>query len=268
MGRFMRLLRWELDSPLVVLIFFTGLVLGFMIVHRADLSVAVSTGGFYASTSGLYPPLNASGTSDVLQAVSNGGYASAPTGMVVVGNLRVGFGIYTFLMILIGSLVFRWDRDSGYAPGIYSLPYSKSRVFVAKFTVFLLLSLALYALPYLFAVLPSNADILRVLLSVLSSREALKALVLALYAILYTVSITAFVASVLPGLFPTIIGAFFLVAISADLFPNTLPPFSFITVPLTSQLSPLQARFFVPGVVVPAVLFLLGVYVFERRDVV
>ncbi len=172
------------------------------------------------------------------------------------------------MIILIGSLVFRWDRDSGYAPALYSLPYSKSKVFVAKFAAFLLLSFALYLLPYLLAVLPSNADIPHAVFSILSSKEALKVFVLSAYAVLYTVSITAFVASVLPGLFPTIIGAFFLVAISADLFPSTLPPFSFITAPLTSQLSPLEARFFLPGVVVPVALFLLGVYAFERRDVV
>ncbi|WP_297519110.1 hypothetical protein [Thermococcus sp.] len=259
MGRFMRLLRWELDSPLVVLIFFVGLILGFAMVHRAGLSVAVGTGGVYTSTSG---------SSGLLQVLSEVGYAFTPTGRVLVGDLRVGFGVYTFMMILLGSLIFRWDRDSGYAPILYSLPYSKSKVFVAKFAAFLLLSLLMYLLPCLFSVFPSNADIPGVVLSILSSERALKALVLALYAILYTVSITAFVASVLPGLFPTIIGAFFLVAISSNLFPGTLPPFSFITVPLTSQLSPLEARFFVPGVVLPVILFLLGVYAFERRDVV
>ncbi|WP_456366904.1 hypothetical protein [Thermococcus sp.] len=172
------------------------------------------------------------------------------------------------MIILIGSLIFRWDRDSGYAPALYSLPYSKSKVFVAKFAAFLFLSFTLYLLPYLLAVFPSTADIPRAVFSILSSREALKVLILSAYAVLYTVSITAFIASVLPALFPAIIGAFLLVAISSNLFPRVLPPFSLITVPMASSLSPLEGRFSVPGLVVPLILFLLGLYAFERRDVV
>ncbi len=172
------------------------------------------------------------------------------------------------MIILMGSLIFRGDRDFGYASVLYSLPYSKSKVFASKFAAFLVLSIALYLLPYLLAVIPSNADILGIVLGILESREALKVLVLGIYAVLYTVSVTAFIASVLPGLFPTIIGAFFLVSVSANLFPGTLPPFSFITVPVTYSLSPLEARFVVPGLVMPLALFILGMYVFERRDVV
>ena len=268
MGRFLRLLRWELDNPLVVLIFLTGLILGFGMVHQADLSVAASVGSIYTTLSLHYQVSSPSGIAGPQSWASRVDYASTPTGMAVVSSLRVGFGMYTFLMILIGGLIFRWDRDSGYAPVVYSLPYSKSKIFTAKLVAFLSLSLMLYILPYLSAVLTSNADILSVVLSILSSGRAIRVLILSLYAVLYTVSITAFISCVLPGLFPTIIGTFFLVAVSSNLFPKTLPPFSFITVPVTSSLSPLEMRFFVPGVVIPLALLLLGFYLFERRDVV
>jgi len=269
MARPVKLVLWEMNNPLVVLILFVGLILGFAAVHQAYLSVGSAVGGRYPATNGQYTALNFSTKSNSIQIRAlEGDYFYTSTGRSITGDLRVGFGVYTFITILMGSLIFRWDRDSGYASVLYSLPYSKSTVFVAKFTAFLTLSLTLYVLPYLLAVIPSNADILSVVLDVLKSRETLKIFALSIYAVLYTVSVIAFIASILPGLFPTIIGAFFLISISSNIFPNVLPPFSFITVPVTYSLSPLEARFMIPGLIIPLVLFILGLYVFERRDVV
>jgi ABC-2 type transport system permease protein len=165
-------------------------------------------------------------------------------------------------------LIFRWDRDCGYAPTVYSLPYSKFKIFIAKSTAFLTLSLILYFFPYVLVIIPSNADILHVVSLILSSRKVLSGLTLALYAVLYTASVTALLGSFLRGLFPTLIGAFFVLSLSSSLFPSSLPPFSFLMYTAYSNVSPFEARFAVPGLVLPFLFFLIGALIFERRDVV
>ena len=121
------LVLWELNRPLVVMTFVAGLVLGFISAHSYYLGPHSVVGSAYFAE----PSLSALPVSRAMWHV----LTSLP---------RELFSVYSFVLLLLGSIVFRHDRDAGYAQAIYTLPYRKHRIFLAKLVALLCLTLLLF----------------------------------------------------------------------------------------------------------------------------
>ncbi|WP_297074142.1 hypothetical protein [Thermococcus sp.] len=245
------LISWELNRPLVVMTFFAGLVMGFISVHSAYL-IPYSKVHVISSTTPI------------------GSFSFSPEGNAfwhVLKSLpRAGFSVYSFLVILLGTLIFRHDRDTGYALTLYTLPHRKSKIFLAKLVSLLLLTVLMLYLLLFLSVFLSSATVAGYVPLMLDG-AFFKTLLLITLALVYVATLTAFLSTVLAGMFPTLIGSYLIVHLSTAIGGGKLPPFSLFI--RATELNPALSNSSVVlhGVLLPLILALLGAIVSERRDV-
>ncbi|ACJ16523.1 hypothetical membrane protein, conserved [Thermococcus onnurineus NA1] len=195
------------------------------------------------------------------------------TGTAIISTL--GFsGIWMILVSIIpvlSILVFRQERDVGYALSLYTLPLSKREFFFVKTATVYLLSLLVTYIPIFFVILITQADNWGALTKVMSSGNFVSAMILVLYFVLYSVAVSIVVSLTFRNAFLDFLVSFFILAVP-NFIGLSVPPFRFInrivmlvlTTPDTSKIA--KTEFFA-GVVVPAILLLVGIVMIERRDV-
>ncbi len=259
MRRTLRLFIWEIINPLVLLVFLAGLILGFMgtnstLLHAYSIKGGVSGIGVGGKLVHLYGyPLSTSG--NALQNVLN----QLP---------KAGFGSYYFVIMLLGVLIFRYDRDMGYSSTIYSLPYRKSKIFLVKLLSLLVLSFMLLFLPLFIDIFLSNATIAASVLGMVSKRAFLISLFLVVGAIFYLDALTALLSILLRGMFQSLIAVFIVVYLSQSISSSKLPPFNLISSALTPNLNRVTPSMLFSALILPLMLVVVGLLIAERRDVV
>ncbi len=256
MGRFKKLVAWELNDQLRLIIFLLGvppltylLAVGYLRSQWEVSSVSSSHPFFYTTQS----PLGS------ITAVHLFDYLSLSSGFWVLLSLLVSiFSIMTF----------RYDRENGYALSVYSLPFTKREIFTAKmFSVLLLSSLSLY-IPLLIVDVFPNADILNVIKGIILTRPYLHLLVFATYFVLFSLSVSVLFSVLLRNMFLAFIASFFLLVLPFFAGLNW-PPFSFVQM-LSKSLSgasPFDGFWLFWGLVTSALIVAFSGLVFTRRDV-
>ncbi|AHL23827.1 ABC-2 family transporter permease [Thermococcus nautili] len=245
------LISWELNRPLVVMTFFAGLVMGFISVHSDYLSPYSTVHVISATASVELSSFSLSGNAfwHVLKSLP-----------------RAGFSVYSFLVILLGTLIFRHDRDTGYALTLYTLPYKKSKIFLAKLVSLLFLIVMMLYFPLFLSVFLSSATVAGHIPFILDE-AFFKTLLLITLALVYVATLTAFLSMVLRGMFPTLIGSYLIVHISTSIGGGKLPPFSLFIRATEINPSLLDSSVVLHGIFLPLLLIILGVIASERRDV-
>ena len=245
------LISWELNRPLVMMTFFAGLVMGFISVHSAYLSP--------------YSKVHVISATESVES-----FSFSPVGNAfwhVLKSLpRAGFSVYSFLVILLGTLVFRHDRDTGYALTVYALPYRKFKIFLSKLVSLLLLTVMMLYLPLFLSVFLSSATVAGYVPLILDG-AFFKTLLLITLALVYVATLTAFLSTVLAGMFPTLIGSYLIVHLSTAIGGGRLPPFSLFI--RATELNPTlsNSSVLLHGIILPLMFTLLGAIFSERRDV-
>ncbi|WP_430515129.1 ABC transporter permease [Pyrococcus woesei] len=250
MSRIKTLFMWELNDPLKVDILLAGMLLNTSILHRSYLIVMSSL------TISI-------GTSTLMDNPGN-----SPTTLVIEGVLRnFSFWMSSLLfLILLGVITFRLDRDSGYANSLYSLPYSKLEIFLVKFFTIIIFSAFLVFLPFFSVIVLSNFTIIDYLPSILFSDMIKFRLIMAIYTLLYSLSIITLLSLLSPNVFVGFIVSFLSIFIPIFLNIANIPPALFI-LSYYGSVSPFDQKLLISGMVVPAILLSLSGLLIDRRDV-
>jgi len=244
------LVSWELNRPLVVMTLFAGLVMGFISVHSSYLNPYSTT--HVISTTAPIESFSLTPNNSAFWHVLK----SLP---------RAGFSAYSFLVILLGTLIFRYDKDTGYALTLYALPYRKFKIFLAKLTSLLIITIVMLYLPLFLSIFLSNATVAKHILPLMMG-SFLRTLALITMSLIYVATLTAFLSVVLRGMFPTLIGSYLVVQVSTTIGGDKLPPFSLFL--KATQLYPsFDISVVFQGIILPLFLGILGMILSERRDV-
>ncbi|ASJ00556.1 ABC transporter permease [Thermococcus gorgonarius] len=249
------LLKWELSEHLRV----SMLVIGIPVLLMVLVSDLLSYARAFSYSSG--------GSLGV--EISEWSVSHSPTGQVILSVFGINhFWILLLILIVImGVMVFRADREGGYAQAIFTLPLSKGKVFGIKFAVLLIYSLLLLYLPVFLFLATAFASVPDLFSELLGWADFRNLLVFALYFALYSSALSALVSLVLPNSSQAIMVAFILLLLPS-LLGIGLPPFSFVSaIPkhLNAVFSP---GYILQGLIVPGILMLLSLILTERRDVV
>ncbi|MDV3104338.1 ABC transporter permease subunit [Thermococcus waiotapuensis] len=255
MKRFLTLLSWEISDPLRLAIFLLGVPSLTYVLEVSYLKaqwevVSVSSTTFIPPT---VPPINS------VTAIHLFEYLSFSPGFWI---------LLAFLVSVFSILAFRYDRERGYAFTVYSLPFTKGELFLAKTLSVLLASILFLYIPLLIVDLVPNADIIGVVKEITLTTRYFYLLVFATYFVLFSLSVSVTFSVLLRNMFLSFIASFFLLVLPffADL---SWPPFSFVPMLEKSLcwVSPFESGWVLRGLVVPAVLLTLSGAVFVRGDV-
>ncbi|MFA4662116.1 ABC transporter permease [Pyrococcus kukulkanii] len=251
MSKLRVLLNWELNDPLKVIILITGMLLNALIIHRSYLNVSSSLTHFVGiSTLRINPE-------------------STHTAMIIeslLQNLSFWMNSLSFL-VLLGVITFRLDRDFGYANSLYSLPYSKTKILIAKLLAVLMFSLLLILLPFFSVTILANFTIIRYIPAILSSNPVTFRLIMVLYAILYSLALILLMSLLSPNVFIAFITSFLLLFAPIFLHLGVIPPALFIFASYEGGLSPIGQKFLISGILIPAILLLSSALLMNRRDI-
>ncbi|MCD6524250.1 MAG: hypothetical protein J7K48_04545 [Thermococcus sp.] len=256
MGRLRTLLSWEIGDPLRLAIFLLGVpsltyLLGVGYLKSQWEVVSVSLPGRSIPPGGL--PLNSITAAHLFEYLS----------------LSAGFWILLTLLVSVFSiLAFRYDREQGYALSVYSMPFTKGELFVAKALSVLLISLLLLYIPLLIVDIVPNADIIGVIREITFTDRYFHLLVFATYFVLFSLSISVLFSVLLKNMFLAFIASFFLLVL--PFFAGLhWPPFFFLSILARSLsgASPFEGNWVLWGFVIPAALLLVSGLIFVRRDV-
>ena len=256
MGRFKNLVAWELGDPLRLIIFLIGVPSLTYLLAVGYLRSQWDVSSFTSAHPPVYKNLSPLGS---ITAVHLFDYLS----------LSVGFWILLSLLVSVLSvLTFRYDRERGYAFSVYSLPFTKGEMFTSKVLSALLLSLLSLYVPLLIVDVFPNADILKAVRGITFTGQYFHLLVFATYFVLFSLSISVFLAVTLRDMFLAFIASFFLLVLPFFAGLNW-PPFSFVPMLARSLsgASPFEGTWPLTGLLAPAVIVLLSGLVFTRGDV-
>ncbi|WP_297435535.1 hypothetical protein [Thermococcus sp.] len=154
MGRLYTLFRWGMNDLVKNVLLLFGVLLAGMAMKQSLMGVNASMGFASGTRIELFGPLKASGVSTSIQGVL---------------SLDDVWTLMGFLVLLLGALTFRYDRDSGVARSIYSLPYSNGELFGVKLLSLLIYGFTMILLPFAYVSVTTYAGILKYLPGITSN---------------------------------------------------------------------------------------------------
>jgi len=251
MKRFANVLSWEMNDHMKVLIFLFVLpVLSYLLAV-----------GYLHLESGISTVQNASGSPPMTD-------SSTVSWLLTYPRLVPGFWIILALFIPVLAVVtFRYDRDRGYAFSLSSLPYTKAELYAGKLLSVFVFSLLAAFIPLVAVALILNVDILRVVLSVITSPGARNMAIFTVYFELFVISVSVLFSVLFRDMFLPFLLSFFVVVIPYFSALLDYPPFLFVGGISVSGPSPFTWKYLLPGFVIPAVLLFASLVLFIRRDV-
>ncbi|NJE02934.1 hypothetical protein [Thermococcus sp. MV11] len=255
MGRLYTLFRWEMNDIVKNVLLLLGLVLTGMAMKQ----FLMSTGQYSVFTSG---------TEIQLFGATNAGKVS--TSIQGLLSLDDVWTLLSFLILLLGALTFRYDRDSGVARSIYSLPYSNTEIFGVKLLSLIIYAFAMVLLPFAYVTLTTYASIAGHLPEITSGFLG-DALLLVAFLLLYLVAVATLVSLASPNAFLAFMVGFAVIYAPRVTGSSGIPPQLFINAITRSGstgFTPFTAEYLGWGVLVPLVLFALSWVLIRRRDVV
>ncbi|NJE41734.1 ABC transporter permease [Thermococcus sp. GR6] len=195
------------------------------------------------------------------------------TGSAIISTLGSSemWVILVSIISVLSILVFRQERDMGYALSLYTLPLSKREFFFVKTATVYLLSLLVTYIPIFLVILITQADNWTALPIILGSGNFASAMILVLYFVLYSVAVSIVVSLAFRNAFLDFLVSFFLLAVP-NFIGLSVPPFRFVNrMTMLALIGPstldiVRMEFFA-GVVVPGILLLAGIVMMDRRDV-
>ncbi len=181
MGRLYTLFRWEMNDVVkAVLLLFGILLAGGLAMKQSLMAVTSNVSMFFGllDNSALYGPSKAVHVSNSIKLM-----LSLDDAWMLVG----------FLILLLGALTFRYDRDNGVARSIYSLPpYSNTEIFGVKLLSLVIYGFTMVLLPFAYVALTSYASIAGYLPDITSEFMG-NALVLVAFLVLYLIGVATLV---------------------------------------------------------------------------
>ncbi|WP_010478686.1 ABC-2 transporter permease [Thermococcus zilligii] len=259
MGRLYTLFKWEMNDLIKAILLFVGVFLIGMSMKQSMMWIMSISGG----GSGVHTELLLSlfGTS-----------RSDGVGMVIYRSLSLDdvWTLMSFLILLLGALTFRYDRDSGIAKSVYSLPYSNDEIFGAKLLSFLVYGFAMILIPFAYVALTTHASIAGYLPEITSSFLG-NMLIIVVFLVLYMTSVATLVSLASPNAFLAFMAGFALIYAPKILENPDIPPQLFMYAlrrSPSSNFTPFTSQYLGWGILVPLVLFVLSWILIRRRDVV
>ncbi|WP_457750472.1 hypothetical protein [Thermococcus sp.] len=255
MGRLKTLVKWEFNDVIKNVLFLSGLVLVGLSMKKAIMGVGYTSGFASGTEIQLFGPSHASGTS------------------LAIHDILCLTDVWTlmgFLTLLLGSLAFRYDRDSGVARSIYSLPYSNTEIFGVKLLSVLVYATLMIFVPFAYVVVTSYASIIGYIPAI--TAPFLKdAIILTVFLVLYLVAVATLVSLASPNAFLAFMIGFTIVYAPKILGIESIPPALFVNA-LTrcgsTGFMPFAAKYIGWGIVVPVIFLGVAVLLIRRRDVV
>jgi len=255
MGRIYTLFRWEMNDTIKSVLLILGLSLAGMSMKQFLMGVS-------------YYIMFASGTEIRLFGAFNaGGILTSIKGLLSLDDV---WTLLSFLILLLGALTFRYDRDSGVAFSVYSLPYSNTEIFGIKLLSLLIYGLAMILLPFTYISVTTYASIASYLPKITSGFIG-KALVLVVFLVLYLTAVATLTSLISPNAFLAFMVGFAVIYAPRVTGISNLPPQLFINAISrsgSSNFTLLTTQYVGWGLLVPLTIFALSWALIRRRDVV
>jgi len=255
MGRLYTLFRWEMNDLIKNVLLLLGVFLVGMSMKQFLMGVS-------------HYPVFASGTEiQLFGAFKAGGVSTSIQGLLPLTDV---WTLLSFLVLLLGALTFRYDRDSGVARSIYSLPYSNTEIFGVKLLSLLIYAFAMILLPFAYVTLTTYASIAGYLPEITSNFLG-NALLLVAFLLLYLVAVATLLSLASPNAFLAFMVCFAVIYAPRVMGTGSVPPQLFIDAIVrsgSSDFTPFTAQYLGWGLVVPMVLLALSWVLIRRRDVV
>ncbi|MDI3474534.1 MAG: type transport system permease protein [Thermococcaceae archaeon] len=255
MGRLYTLFRWEMNDLIKVVLLFFGIMLVGMSMKQELMGVSNSMGFISGTDLQLFEASQARRVSTSIQ------------GMLSLEDVWTLAG---FLILLLGALTFRYDRDSGVAKSVYALPYSNDEIFGIKLISLLIYGFLMLLLPFAYVAITTYASIAGYLPEI-TSRFLSDALLLVAFLVLYLIAAATLVSLASPNAFLAFMAGFAVIYAPKILGNSSMPPALFINALNrcgNTDFNVFKAAYLEWGIVVPIVLFLLSWVLIRRRDVV
>ncbi len=255
MGRLYTLFRWEMNDVVKNVLLLFGILLAGMAMKQSLMDVSSSTGSAYGTEIRLF------GASKALHVSLN---------IHDLLHLSDVWTLLGFLILLLGALTFRYDRDSGVARSVYSLPYSNTEIFGVKLLSLVIYGFTLALLPFAYVSLTTYASIAGHLPEI-TSRFIGDALVLVAFLVLYLMAVATLTSLAAPNAFLAFIIGFAVIYAPRVTGSSEIPPQLFISAISrcwNSDFTPFTARYIGWGILVPLALFAISWILIKRRDVV
>ena len=255
MGRLYKLFRWEMNDVIRNVLLFFGILLVGMAMKRSLMEVSSNVGFASGTEVHLFGASNASGVS---------------TSILSLLSLDDIWTLLSFLILLLGALTFRYDRDSGVARSIYSLPYSNTEIFRVRLLSLLIYGFAMILLPFTYISVTTYASIAGHLPEITSSFIG-DALVLVVFLVLYLIAVATLTSLASPNAFLAFMVGFAVIYAPRVTGVSKLPPQLFINAISRSgstDFTPFTVQYIGWGLLVPLALFSLSWVLIRRRDVV
>jgi len=255
MGRLYKLFRWEMNDVIKNVLLFFGILLVGMAMKRSLMEVSSNVGFASGTEVHLFGASNASGVS---------------TSILSLLSLDDIWTLLSFLILLLGALTFRYDRDSGVARSIYSLPYSNTEIFRVRLLSLLIYGFAMILLPFTYISVTTYASIAGHLPEITSSFIG-DALVLVVFLVLYLIAVATLTSLASPNAFLAFMVGFAVIYAPRVTGVSKLPPQLFINAISRSgstDFTPFTVQYIGWGLLVPLALFSLSWVLIRRRDVV
>jgi len=255
MGRLYKLFRWEMNDVIKNVLLFFGILLVGMAMKRSLMEVSSIVGFASGTEVQLFGASKASGIS---------------TSILGLLSLDDVWTLLSFLILLLGALTFRYDRDSGVAFSVYSLPYSNTEIFGIKLLSLLIYGLAMILLPFTYISVTTYASIASYLPKITSGFIG-EALVLVVFLVLYLIAVATLTSLISPNAFLAFMVGFAMIYAPRVTGISNLPPQLFINAISrsgSSNFTLLTTQYVCWGLLVPLALFALSWVLIRRRDVV
>ncbi|NJE10405.1 MYXO-CTERM sorting domain-containing protein [Thermococcus sp. MAR1] len=247
--------RWEMNDVVKNVLLLFGILLVGMAMKQSIMGVNSSMGFVSGTEIELFGPLRAKEVASSIQ---------------ILLSLDDVWTLMGFLVLLLGALTFRYDRDSGVARSIYSLPYSNGELFGVKLLSLLIYGFTMILLPFAYVSVTTYASILKYLPQITSNFLS-DALVLVIFLVLYLVAVATFVSLASPNAFLAFMVGFAVIYAPRVTGLSNVPPVLFINAlhrSGSSDFTPFTVHYIGWGLLVPLALFALSWVLIRRRDVV
>jgi len=258
MGRLKTLLKWEFSDVIRNILFLSGIVFVGMLMKNALMYVNYTVG---------------SGSGENLSLVWRATHAEAVILQVSISGALSQNDLWTmmgFIILLLGALAFRYDRDSGVARSVYSLPYSNTEIFGVRLLSLVTYGFLMVLLPFVYVITTTYTTILHYLPAELSG-FIVSALVLVIFFVLYLTAVATVVSIVFPNAFLAFMVGFTILYVPKILGIGSIPPAVFIRgldVCSSTGFTPFTLHYLMWGLAVPLLLLGVSLVLINRRDVV
>ncbi|ASI99566.1 hypothetical protein [Thermococcus celer] len=257
MGRLYTLFRWEMNDVVKAVLLLFGILLAGLAMKQSLMAVTSNVSMFFGllDNSALYGPSKAVHVSNSIKLM-----LSLDDAWMLVG----------FLILLLGALTFRYDRDNGVARSIYSLPYSNTEIFGVKLLSLVIYGFTMVLLPFAYVALTSYASIAGYLPDITSEFMG-NALVLVAFLVLYLIGVATLVSLSSPNAFLAFMMGFAVIYAPRVTDLRNVPPDLFVNAigkSGTTGFTPFTTQYMGWGLLVPLLLLAASWIIIRRRDVV